>query len=171
MGGTAVRVFERFAGSVEPARASAVETGSDGRFAIRLAPGPSRTVQAVFAGSGARARAVSRPLELAVRSGVSLRASASVAAVGGRPVVFSGRVDGEIPAGGLPVELQFHLPGLPWTEFRTVQSDGRGRFRYPYRFSDDDSRGVRFLFRAQVEPLAGWPYETGSSLPLTVRGR
>ena len=40
-------------------------------------------------------------------------------------------------------------------EFRTVQTDARGRFRYPYSFSDDDSRGVRFQFRAIVPRPAG----------------
>ena len=46
----------------------------------------------------------------------------------------------------------------------------RGRFRYAYRFSDDDSRGVRFLFRAYVPSQDDWPYEPGGSLPVAVRG-
>ena len=172
LGGAPVRVVERFAtGAAAPPRMSAAETAADGSFALRLAPGPSRTVQASYAGSDARARAAAAPEILRVRTGVRLRASARVATVGGRPVVFSGGIGGGVPAGGLPVELQFHLPGVPWTEFRTVQSDDRGRFRYPYRFSDDDSRGVRFLFRAEVEAAAGWPYEAGSSAPVSVRGR
>ena len=68
------------------------------------------------------------------------------------------------------MQLQFRLPGLPWTEFRTVQTNRRGRFRYAYRFSDDDSRGVRFLFRAFVPTQSDWPYEPGGSLPVAVRG-
>lgn len=172
LGGAAVRVVERFApGAAEPQRVSTIETEADGSFALRLAPGPSRTVEATFAGSPSRARVAAPAETLKVRAAVSLRASARVASVGGRPVLFSGRVAGEVPRGGLPVELQFHLPGVPWTEFRTIQSDARGRFRYPYAFSDDDSRGVRFLFRARVEAAPGWPYETGSSLPVMVRGR
>ncbi len=31
-----------------------------------------------------------------------------------------------------------------------MQTNRRGRFHYAYRFSDDDSRGVRFRFRAFV---------------------
>ena len=69
------------------------------------------------------------------------------------------------------MELQFRLPGLPWTEFRTVQTDRRGRFRYGYRFSDDDSRGVRFQFRAYAPAQGDWPYEPGGSRPVAVRGR
>jgi RNA polymerase sigma factor (sigma-70 family) len=50
------------------------------------------------------------------------------------------------------------------------QTNSRGRFRYAYRFSDDDSRGVRFLFRAYVPALGDGPYEPGGSRPVAVRG-
>ena len=82
-----------------------------------------------------------------------MRASTATATVGGRPVVFRGTVaaaPGELPPGGATVQLQFRAAGLRWTEFRSVRTDPRGRFRYPYRFSDDDSRGIRFRFRALV---------------------
>jgi hypothetical protein len=104
---------------------------------------------------------------------VRLRASAAVARVGGAPLVFRGRVlaqPGEIPAGGRPVELQFRLPGLAWSEFRTVRTNRSGRFRYAYRFSDDDSRGARFQFRAYVPAQGDWPYEPGGSRPVAVNG-
>jgi hypothetical protein len=51
-----------------------------------------------------------------------------------------------------------------------VRTNRFGRFRYAYRFSDDDSRGIRFRFRAFVPPQGGWPYEAGSSRPLVVWG-
>jgi hypothetical protein len=69
------------------------------------------------------------------------------------------------------VQLQFRLDDLAWSEFRTVQTDRRGRFRYAYRFSDDDSRGARFKFRAYAPAQESWPYEPGGSQPLIVRGR
>jgi hypothetical protein len=75
-----------------------------------------------------------------------------------------------MPVEGKTVQLQFRLPGLPWREFRSVRSDRRGRFRYAYRFSDDDSRGVRFQFRAYAPAQAGWPFEPAGSLPVTVQG-
>jgi len=52
-----------------------------------------------------------------------------------------------------------------------VEADARGRFRYAYRFSDDDSRGVRFQFRAYVNGREGWPYEPAYSRPIAVLGR
>jgi hypothetical protein len=52
-----------------------------------------------------------------------------------------------------------------------VQTDPRGRFRYAYSFSDDDSRGVRFQFRAFAPAQDGWPYEPAGSRPVVVTGR
>lgn len=173
--GMPVRIVERFgAGAGLPARISTVTTNPDGSFGIRLSPGPSREVTAVFDGTPMLTRSASPSAPLGVRSNVRLRVSAAVAKVGGRPVIFRGRVGvapGTIPTGGKSVQLQFRLPGLPWTEFRTIQTDRRGRFRYAYSFSDDDSRGIRFQFRAHAPKQAGWPYEPAGSRPVSVRGR
>jgi hypothetical protein len=175
LGGVPVRVIERFAAGAHPAvQTSTVTTAPDGAFSIRTDPGPSRTIAIGFDGSPTLARSAARSLQLGVRSQVRLRASAGVATVGGAPLIFRGRLvaaPGEIPASGRSIELQFRLPGLPWAEFRTVQTDSRGRFRYAYRFSDDDSRGARFQFRAYVAKQADWPYEAASSRPVLVRGK
>jgi hypothetical protein len=170
-----VRVIERFdSGSEQHERVSTARTGGRGFFAIRLAPGPSREVVAVAAPTSTLSGAASRPARLSVRSGLRLRASSHTAEVGGRPIVFSGTVAGmgsAIPSEGKTVELQFRLPGLPWSEFRTLETDKRGRFRYAYRFADDDSRGVLFQFRAYAPTQSGWPFEPAASPPVAVRGR
>jgi hypothetical protein len=173
-GSRPVRVIETFAGGGGPtARLSTAWTDAGGAFSFHLAPGPSREVTVAFDGSPTLARSVSRPLSLKVRSVVQLHASTPAARIGGAPVVFRGRVaaaPGTIPPEGKSVQLQFRLPGLDWSEFRTIKTDRRGRFRYAYRFSDNDSRGVRFQFRAYAPAEDGWPYEPGGSLPILVRG-
>ena len=75
-----------------------------------------------------------------------------------------------MPEDGKVVQLQFRLPGLPWREFRSVRTGPSGRFRYAYRFSDDDSRGAHFQFRAYAPAQAGWPFEPAGSLPVSVLG-
>jgi hypothetical protein len=150
-----------------------VWTAPDGSFTTRLAPGPSREVRASYAGGRTLGPSAGRALRLQVRSGVRLRASSGVARVGGAPLVLRGKVRskrGELPADGLGVQLEFRLPGLGWEEFRTVRTDRHGRFRLAYRFSDDDSRGARFQFRAHVPAQANWPYDPGNSRPIHVRG-
>lgn len=175
LGGQEVAVTETFAPGSQPARrTTVVRTKADGTYSLPLAPGPSRAVSTTFAGTRTLTRASSGSVHLGVLASVHLRASAKVAKIGGAPLVFSGKVAraGTAPlAEGLPVELQFRYPGADWSGFRTVQTDRRGRFRYAYRFSDDDSRGVRFQFRANVKGREGWPYEPATSRPIAVLGR
>ena len=171
----AVDLIETFAsGASAGPRATSVRTDAKGFFVARLGPGPSRRVEARFAGTRVLTRGASRELRLGVRTSVRLRASSARAAIGGAPVVFSGRVAHQlaaIPSYGRPIQFQFRLPGRPWTEFRTVQTDAKGRFHFPYAFSDDDSRGIRFLFRAYAPRQPGWPYEPGVSRPVAVTGQ
>jgi len=175
LGGLEVKVTETFAAGAMPAqRTTLVRTQPDGVFSLQLLPGPSREVTASFAGNSTLTRASARSVQLGALAAVRLRASSATARVGGAPVVFSGSVDQTGAARmekGLPVELQFRYPGAEWSEFRTVEADARGRFRYAYRFSDDDSRGVRFQFRAYVNGREGWPYEPAYSRPIAVLGR
>jgi hypothetical protein len=175
LAGVEVRVIERFEeGAEPPERVSVVKTGAGGEFHLRLPPGPSRDVLAIAAPTPTLRGASSEALRLGVRGALRLGVSAAAAEVGGPPIVFSGRVIGEgaaVPPEGKSVELQFRLPGTPWSEFRTIRTDRRGRFRYRYRFADDDSRGARFQFRALAPAQAGWPFEPAGSRPVAVRGR
>jgi hypothetical protein len=175
LAGLPVDLIESFAaGAAIQRRTTTVETGSDGTFLAHLDPGPSRSLQVSFAGTRLLTHAASRTVQLAVRAALHLRASTSSARIGGAPVVFSGQIspgEATMPAEGRPVELQFRVGDAPWSEFRSVQTDARGRFRYPYSFSDDDSRGVRFQFRAYAPAQPGWPYEPGFSRPVAVVGR
>jgi hypothetical protein len=174
LAGQTIEVVETFAGGARRrTRATPVTTDPDGYFRARLGPGPSRTVSVEFAGTHRLTRAAGRSLRLRVRAAVRLRVSTSRVLVGGAPVVFSGQIvhpETKIPPRGLPVELEFRLPGMAWNQFRTVQSDAAGRFAYPYSFSDDDSAGVRFLFRAFVPATGGWPFAPANSRPLAVTG-
>ena len=174
LAGQTVEVVEAFAdGAHNAGRRTVLTTDAGGRFSTRLAPGPSREVTAEFPGTARLTRAAGRRIRLRVRAAVHLRVSTGRVKVGGPPVVFSGRIahpEAPIPTTGLPVQLEFRLPGTPWTEFRTVQSDRFGRFRYPYAFSDDDSAGIRFLFRASVPATGNWPFAPATSRPVAVTG-
>jgi hypothetical protein len=174
LGDAPVRVVERFAAGAHPAkRVSTIRTEPAGTFSLRTPPGPSRTIELSYEGSPTLGRSAGQALEVRVRSRVHLRTSTGAAKVGGKPLVFRGRVAaqaGTIPKNGIPVQLQFRLGHSPWSAFRTIQANRRGHFRYAYRFSDDDSRGARFQFRAYVPAQESWPYEPAGSRPIIVRG-
>lgn len=135
LSGMPVRIVERFdPGAFPPERVSTVRTGADGAFSLHLSPGPSRDLVAIAPPTATVRGAGSQPQRLAVRSGVRMRVSSTVARVGGRPVVFRGGVSAGgagIPAEGKAVQLQFRLPGLPWGEFRTIQPIRTGTFTTP----------------------------------------
>jgi hypothetical protein len=169
-----VEIIETFAAGADAAvRRTTVTTRAKGRFDAHLAPGPSRRVEAYFPGTRTLTRASGRSVTMAVRAGVRFGASTSAAQIGGEPVVFSGRLlahEATVPRTGRPIQLQFRLPGRAWSEFRSVQTDRRGRFRYPYEFTDDDSRGIRFQLRAVSPEQSGWPYRPAASAPVAVTG-
>jgi hypothetical protein len=175
LAGQPIRVVETFdAGAASAPRTTTVETADDGTFTAHLAPGPSRRIETVFAGSRVLTRTAGGEVRLGVLAGVRIHASTTSAKIGGAPIVFSGQVadlEASTSSSGRPIELQFRLPGAPWSEFRTVRTNARGRFRYAYAFSDDDSRGVRFQFRAFAPAQDGWPYEPAASRPIFVTGR
>jgi hypothetical protein len=175
LSGLPVQIVETFAaGADSPQRTTTVETAADGTFVTRLEPGPSRHVVAAFPGSRTLSRVSGGRVRLRVLGDVRMRASSATARIGGAPVVFSGGVGdlgAPIPAGGKLIELQFRFPGSEWSEFRTIRTDAHGHFRYRYSFSDDDSRGIRFQFRAFVPAQDGWAYEAAASRPLFVTGR
>jgi hypothetical protein len=174
LAGQPVAVVETFArGARSGRKVTALTTDANGAFRSWLAPGPSRRVSASFAGTQRLTRAGGRRLRLRVRAGVRLHVSTERVRVGGAPVVFSGRIvhpEARIPRTGLPVELEFRLPGMAWSEFRTLQTNSAGRFSYPYSFSDDDSSGVRFIFRAFVPATGDWAFAPATSHPVAVTG-
>ena len=176
LAGIAVQVTERFdPGARESDRTTTARTNGNGVFSVRLAAGPGRQIEARFGGDRTRSRSSSSASRINVATRIRMRSSRPRAKIGGRPVIFHGRVGAAgaaVPPDGKTIQLQFRVPRLvPWTQFRTIQTDARGRFRFPYAFSDDDSRGVAFQFRAFATAQSGWPYEPAASRPITVIGR
>ncbi len=169
-----------------------VETFAAGasRPAARPSCGPRRTASSSpawplaqaaaskrrFPGNRTLTRSGSRGVALDVRAGVRLRASTGSAPIGGaagrlrRPhrALCDASIPADWPAGRA---RSSEYPEATGREFRTVQTDGSGRFRYAYEFSDDDSRGIRFQFRAFAPAQDGWPYEPAVSRPVSVTGR
>ncbi len=174
LAGLSVRVLERFdPGAVPPQRVSFATTDAQGRYSAQLEGGPGREVLVQSPSTPTLRPATSQPLQIAVPARVRLRVSSTRARVGGHPIVFSGRVratGARIPSDGKVVALQFRLPGLPWRAFRTVRTNKRGRFRYAYRFADDDSRGAHFQFRAVAVAEENWPYLQAHSSKVIVTG-
>jgi len=174
-GAQPIEVVERFAaGSAIGERVTALRTGRDGRFSIRLGSGPSRVVGVRFSGDRRLAASASPLTRITVGGSLTLRTSSGFAVVGGSPLVFSGRIGQRLakaPPAGKQIDLQFRLVGGQWKTFRSIHANRAGVFRLPYRFVDGESRGTKFRFRAVAGGEGSWPYAKAVSPERTVVGR
>lgn len=165
--GETITVVERFGqGALIRDRVSEATTDEQGRWRTKLPAGPSRTVEASFAGSGRYAPSSRGVGTFAVRGRASFRTSAKHVREG-RAIDFSGRVGhrgARIPAGGKLVELQVRLGAGNWdTVGEAFRTDEQGRYRRAYRFGNHYTSDARFRFRVKVGGEGGWPYQRATT--------
>jgi hypothetical protein len=137
-----------------------IKTRTDGSFATRLPPGPSRLVEVSYRAFSADTNytAQAKITEL-VRAGVLLKIAPRQTTSNGT-IVLTGQVLGPVPRQGIIVDLLVHYRGR-WEPFRTPQTDRYGHFEVEYQFEG----GVgRFPFRATVPSgQADFPFIHGKS--------
>jgi hypothetical protein len=147
-----------------------LHTAPDGRFDYATRADSSRVVRFLHSAT---------PTVLPATAEVSITVPAATSARvrprnlrNGHAITFSGRLRGlPPPPSGKLVELQVRFP-TGWQTFKTIRTDGEGRWSTRYRFSR--TRGsVRYRFRARLPREGGYPFDTGvsSSVIVRVRGR
>ncbi|HVQ60189.1 MAG TPA: hypothetical protein VMS60_14910 [Solirubrobacterales bacterium] len=157
-------------GALVPNVVASVVTGARGGFELRLDSGPSRQIAVAFPGDGGLEESSRGPLDLRVRSGVSLKAK-PLALRTGQLVRLSGRVRSRgapIPRRGKLVAIQYlEAETGRWRPVLVTRSDHGGRFRARYRFRYvEGSAAIRLRATALAEER--WPYAPGSSAPVTL---
>jgi hypothetical protein len=172
IGGREIRVVSHPSrGALVRLPAETVRTGEQGGFELRLPPGPSRRVNVVFAGDGGLEKSTRRPLELRVRSGVSLRAVPRTLRTG--EVV---RLGGRVKSSGAPIPRRGKLVAIQYLEEAThrwrpvlvTRTDHHGRFQAHYRFRYVTGQAA-IRIRASALAEERWPYAPGSSPPVAIR--
>jgi hypothetical protein len=140
-----------------------VLTGSEGRFAYRLPPGPNREVTFAYRRD---ARQIEVHLRYRAHAEPSLLASAGRLR-NGALLRFRGRLYGPDRRGRVVV-LQAGVVGSKrWITFRRATSGRDGWFRAGYRFTSTH-RPTTYRFRAVVPEQAGYPWAQGDSRPVLV---
>jgi hypothetical protein len=174
LGGRELRVVSRPSrGALVPIARATVRSGEQGGFELSLPAGPSRRLAVVFPGDDGLDAAVRRPLELRVRSGISLRAVPQSLRTG-----QAVRLIGKVKSRGAPIPRRGKLIAIQYLEEATgrwrpvlvTRSDHNGRYRAHYRFRYVTGRAAIRL-RATALAEERWPYAPGSSAPVTVRVR
>jgi hypothetical protein len=171
LAGRLVRVIARpLRGALVPTDTRTVRTGERGGFELRLGPGPSRRISVSFPGDQVLGAAERAPLQLRVRSGLSLR-PVPLALRTGQVLRLSGRVRSRgapIPRRGKLVAIQYLEESTHrWRPVLIVRTDRGGRFRTHYRFRYITSpTAIRLRATALAEER--WPYAPGFSRTVTV---
>jgi hypothetical protein len=171
LAGRSVKVVVRPShGALLPRTVEHLRTGGRGGFALRLEPGTSRRLTVTFAGNGDLAPASHRPLDLRVRSGVTLVAAPTTLRTG-ESVHLSGLVrsrSAPIPRRGKLVAIQYLESDTGrWRPVLVTRTDHAGHFHARYRFRYI-SGAARIRLRATALAEERWPYAPGSSPPATV---
>ena len=158
-------------GALTAVAVGSVRTDARGDFELPLPPGPSRQVTVSFHGDAGFDAASHRPLDLRVRTGVTLAATPRTLRTG-QVLRLSGRVRDEaapIPRRGKLVAIQYlEQETGRWRPVLVTRSDHDGRFRARYRFRYV-SAAAAIKLRATALAEERWPYAPGSSAAVTVR--
>ena len=171
LGGRAIKVVTRPSrGALRQSAIERVRTGKRGGFVLRLGPGTSRRLNVSFPGTRRLAPSEPRPLDLRVRSGLTLSAAPKTLHTGDS-VSLTGRVRSRgapIPRRGKLVAIQYlEADTGRWRPALVTRTDHAGRFHARYRFRYV-SGTAHIRLRATALAEEHWPYAPGSSSPVTV---
>jgi hypothetical protein len=160
VGNVPIEITEAFApGSKAVVRQTATATDSQGRFAIKLAKGPSRQIAARFRGDRRRLGAESTPAKLSVKSKVTLNTPARVSSR--RGIKFAGRIKAKgakFARKGKRLEVQVRV-GRRWRAVgKSIRTNRKGKFQLGYDFTAQYTRAVEYQFRAVVLREQGFPF-------------
>ena len=149
-------------GALFPTAERPVVTDEDGRFATPEPAGPTRSIEAVFAGTNRYLPAEDEVGKFAVKGAASFKTSADEIREG-TAIVFSGKVrhhGARIPAGGKLVEVQYRLKtGRQRTLKEPFRTKPDGSYRLAYRFSKALTADALFRFRLKLRNEGNWPFK------------
>ena len=137
-------------------------TDAAGDYTYAVAPGPNRTLRAVYR-PGNRRLAAEAQLKTRVKPTLAAR----------KPVIRNGQVahlEGQIPGprnDDVVIVIQVRQ-GKGWLAFRRYRTRDAGHYEAAYPFHRT-TRPTTYEFRAQVRETGGYPYLQGESDPVDLR--
>ena len=140
--------------------AGLARTDRDGRFAHVARATRNKVLRFRYPGTR-RVQAATDDFTLEVPAASSIRARPRRLR-NGQTVHLSGTVlTRPLPASGKLIEVQAHFRGR-FRTFSTTRADGRGRWRFPYRFGGTSGR-VPYRLRVLLPAEGGYPFLKGRS--------
>ena len=157
--GAPLCVFEQIEGEDARHYLGLAYTDAAGDYGFGVAPGPNRTLRAVY-----------RPGNRRLVAQADLKTTVKPTLLARKSVIRNGQVahlEGRIPGprnDDVVIVLQVRQ-GKGWLAFRRYRTRGGGRFAAAYRFRRT-TKPTDYEFRAQLRETGGYPYLQGESEPL-----
>ncbi|MFZ0386861.1 MAG: hypothetical protein WAL22_14440, partial [Solirubrobacteraceae bacterium] len=151
--------------------AAAATTAANGTWTAALPPGPSRIVEASYAGSPDTEATGSGQVTIVVHSKIKLKSVTPSRVAWGHSVTITGKLEGGyLPAGGVNVRLRIGIGGAKATYGVQERVAGNGRFTTTYTFGAGDARIHRsYWFQIATLPSGNYPYAPSSSNRIYVK--
>jgi hypothetical protein len=143
---------------------SSAVTDTNGFWVARIPSGPSRLLEAEYAGTTTMAAASSTTVKLRVPARLRIL-SHTLRVAWGQTVRFTGRLyGGFIPPGGVNLRLRYGY-GRSWTTYGVkTHVGGDGRFATSFTFGPGDPRDhLRFRFEFATLPGGAYPWAPAHS--------
>ena len=151
-------------------RIASVTTAANGSWSARVPAGPSRLIEAAYAGGPNAEPSVSAVAREIVPAKIQLLSVTPRKVAWGGIVRIVGRLDGgHLPPGGALIRLRIGL-GRAFTTYGVHEHvGGDGRFTTSYTFGLGDSRIRRsYWFQIASLPMGNYPYAPASSRRVSV---
>lgn len=147
-------------------QAAVATTAANGSWSATLPPGPSRLVQAAYAGSGTEESSTSVPIHIVVPAAVQIAISPR-RTHWGATITIGGRLGG----GGVPPAGELVVLRIGWssgsTEIGHLYAGPDGRFRTKYTFLRGNGT-ERYRLWAETAAESDYPYAPASSAKVSV---
>jgi hypothetical protein len=146
-------------------QAALATTATNGTWSAALAPGPSRLVEAYYAGGTTFEPSVSSQVRVIVPAKIKLiRVSPSRVSWGGTVRIVGQLEGGYLPPGGALVRLRIGS-GKSYTTYGVQEHvTGDGRFATTYRFGLGDASVYRtYWFQIATLPMGSFPFAPSAS--------
>jgi hypothetical protein len=171
LGGRTVQILTAPANGLQQfSSVETIETAADGLWTAAIAPGPSRLIEAAYAGDATTEPATSAAVSLTVPASVKLlRITPRRVAWGGTVRITGLLLGGYLPSSGALLRLRIGLGRVVTTYGVREHVGGRGRFSTTYTFGvGPESIHRSYWFQVASLPTGDYPYAPGNSRRLSV---
>jgi hypothetical protein len=146
-----------------------VTTAGNGTWTAKVPPGPSRLIQAVYAGDSTTEPAGSTLVKLTVPARIALSISPHAVPWSKAIHIRGHLVGGHVPADGVALRLLVRYPGnRAWTPLHALRATRRGRFDFTWSYHAGRGIATYPFSIATTATESDYPFAAAASRPVKI---